>query len=447
MAQDVIRFITAGSVDDGKSTLIGRLLYDSRAVLADQVQALSKARHSRVRAEDADFDLALLTDGLEAEREQGITIDVAYRYFTTAKRKFIVADAPGHEQYTRNMVTGASQSDAAVILIDPTRLDLAGAKLNLLAQTKRHASIVRMLNLKHVVFVVNKMDLFDFSQEVFRAITAAVQELASTIGLLAPQLIPASALKGGNIVSRSIAATWYQGPTLIEWLEAIEDAPTKKNLGLRFPVQFVARQDGQAADDFRGYLGRIESGQVFKGQRIRVLPAGLETTIAQIHISSGSSVPQSTEGAVMATEGQSVVLTLTDDVDVSRGDLIVAALNNEDVAPTLTKKIIADLCWLDGEPLSLARKYLLQHATKTVYAKVQKIQHVLDIQTLSANTGSTSVGLNDIGRVELGLQNLLATDVFDESQATGAFVLVDDATKLTVAAGMIRVAAHHPFNA
>jgi sulfate adenylyltransferase subunit 1 len=234
---------------------------------------------------------------------------------------------------------------------------------------------------------------------------------------------------------------------LIEWLEAIEDAPTKKNLGLRFPVQFVARQDGQAADDFRGYLGRIESGQVFKGQRIRVLPAGLETTIAQIHISSGSSVPQSTEGAVMATKGQSVVLTLTDDVDVSRGDLIVAALNNEDVAPTLTKKIIADLCWLDGEPLSLARKYLLQHATKTVYAKVQKIQHVLDIQTLSANTGSTSVGLNDIGRVELGLQNLLATDVFDESQATGAFVLVDDATKLTVAAGMIRVAAHHPFNA
>lgn len=447
MAQDVIRFITAGSVDDGKSTLIGRLLFDSRAVLADQVQALSKARHSRVRAEDADFDLALLTDGLEAEREQGITIDVAYRYFTTGKRKFIVADAPGHEQYTRNMVTGASQSDAAVILIDPTRLDLTGPKLNLLAQTKRHASIVRLLNLKHVVFVVNKMDLFGFSQEVFRAITAAVQELASTIGLPAPQLIPASALKGGNIVSRSTEAFWYLGPTLLEWLETIEDAPTERNLGLRFPVQFVARQDGEAADDFRGYLGRIESGQVFKGQRVRVLPAGLETSIAQIHISSGSAVSPSAEGAVMATEGQSVVLTLTDDVDVSRGDLIVSALNAEDVQPTLTQKIIADLCWLDREPLSLARKYLLQHATKTVYAKVQKIQHVLDIQTLSANKGSTSVGLNDIGRVELGLQTLLATDVFEESQATGAFVLVDDATKLTVAAGMIRVALHHPFSA
>ncbi len=440
MSQDLIRFITAGSVDDGKSTLIGRLLFDSRAVLADQVQTLSKARHSRVRAEDADFDLALLTDGLEAEREQGITIDVAYRYFTTGKRKFIVADAPGHEQYTRNMVTGASQSDAAVILIDPTRLDFSVAKPNLLAQTKRHASIVRLLNLKHVVFVVNKMDLFGFSQEVFRAITAAVQELASTIGLPAPQLIPASALKGGNIVSRSTEAAWYQGPTLLEWLETIEDAPVEKNLGLRFPVQYVARQDGQAADDFRGYLGRIESGQIFKGQRVRVLPAGLETTIAQIHISSGSAVPPSSEGAVMAHAGQSVVLTLTDDVDVSRGDLIVAALEAEDSQPTLTKKIVADLCWLDTEPLSLARKYLLQHATKTVYAKVQKVQNVLDIETLSASQGQTAVGLNDIGRVELGLQSAVAADLYEESQATGAFVLVDDATKLTVAAGMIRVA-------
>jgi sulfate adenylyltransferase subunit 1 len=440
MAQDLIRFITAGSADDGKSTLIGRLLFDSRAVLADQVQTLSKARHSRVRAEDADFDLALLTDGLEAEREQGITIDVAYRYFTTGKRKFIVADAPGHEQYTRNMVTGASQSDATVILIDPTRLDFSVAKPNLLAQTKRHASIVRLLNLKHVVFVVNKMDLFGFSQEVFRAITAAVQELASTIGLPAPQLIPASALKGGNIVARSAEASWYQGPTLLEWLETIEDAPVEKNLGLRFPVQYVARQDGQAADDFRGYLGRIESGQIFKGQRVRVLPAGLETTIAEIHISSGSAVPPSAEGAVMARAGQSVVVTLTDDVDVSRGDLIVAALDAEDSQPTLTKKIVADLCWLDTEPLSLARKYLLQHATRTVYAKVQKIQNVLDIETLSASQAQTAVGLNDIGRVELGLQSAVAADLYEESQATGAFVLVDDATKLTVAAGMIRVA-------
>lgn len=447
MAQDLIRLITAGSVDDGKSTLIGRLLFDSRAVLADQVQALSKARHSRVRAEDADFDLALLTDGLEAEREQGITIDVAYRYFTTGKRKFIVADAPGHEQYTRNMVTGASQSDAAVILIDPTRLDLSGVKPNLLAQTKRHASIVRLLNLKHVVFIVNKMDLFDFSQEVFRGITRSVQELASTIGLLAPQLIPASALKGDNIARRSTEAEWYQGPTLLDWLETIKDAPTEKNLGLRFPVQYVARQGGQAVDDFRGYLGRIESGQVFKGQRVRILPRGLETTIAQIHISSGSAVPPSPEGAVMAIEGQSVVLTLTDEVDISRGDLIVAALDTEDSQPTLTKKIVADLCWLDSEPLSLARRYLLQHATKTVYARVQKIQNILDIQTLSTNQVSTVIGLNDIGRVELGLQSFIATDLFEESQVTGAFVLVDDATKLTVAAGMIRVARHHPFSA
>jgi sulfate adenylyltransferase subunit 1 len=289
-----------------------------------------------------------------------------------------------------------------------------------------------------VVFVVNKMDLFDFSQEVFRVITRAIQDLAATIGLPSAYSIPASALKGDNIVTRSTRATWYEGPTLLEWLETIDQTASQNNLGLRFPVQYVARQDGQAADDFRGYLGRIESGQMFKGQRVRILPAGIETTIAQIHISSGSALPPSTEGSVMASAGQSVVITLVDDVDVSRGDLIVSVIDTEGSAPTLTKKIIADICWLDHEPLSLVRKYILQHTTNTVYAKVQQIQYVLDIQTLSADRGSASIGLNDIGRIELSLQSAIATDLYEESEATGSFVLVDDATKLTIAAGMIR---------
>lgn len=438
MANGVVRFITAGSVDDGKSTLIGRLLFDSRAVLADQVEALSNARHSRVRAEDADFDLALLTDGLEAEREQGITIDVAYRYFATTHRKFIVADSPGHEQYTRNMVTGASQSDAAVILVDPTRLDLTSDIPDLLAQTKRHATIVRLLGLKHVVFVVNKMDLFEYDKVVFEAITRSVSALTASVGLAPPQLIPVSALKGSNVVNRSEESCWYEGPTLLEWLDSVESSHVESTVGLRFPVQYVARQDGQAADDFRGYLGRIESGQVMKGQRVIILPAGIETSIGKIFISNGIEMPASEEGSVLATQGQSVVLTLTDDVDVSRGDIIVAKQELHGVRPRLTKKLTADLCWLDNEPLSLARKYLLQHGTKTVYAKVQKIENVLDIQSLSAITDSTQIRLNDIGRVELGLQALIATDLYDDLRSTGSFVLIDDATKSTVAAGMIR---------
>jgi len=281
-----VRFITAGSVDDGKSTLIGRLLYDSKAVLADQLLALSKTRHARVKANDAQVDLALLTDGLEAEREQGITIDVAYRYFATAKRKFIVADAPGHEQYTRNLVTGASQADVAVVLVDATRVDLSVEPASLLAQTKRHASIVRLLNLQHVVFAVNKMDLLKFDEGVFNKIRQSVEALAQTIGLPAPVMIPVSALQGDNVVDLSEHTPWYRGPSLLQWLESVEIAQSSRLPALRLPVQYVARQDGSAADDFRGYLGQVESGQILSGQAVRILPAGLVTTVAEIQVAN-----------------------------------------------------------------------------------------------------------------------------------------------------------------
>ncbi len=435
MSQGVVRFITAGSVDDGKSTLIGRLLYDSKAVLADQLLALSKTRHARVKAEDAQVDLALLTDGLEAEREQGITIDVAYRYFTTAKRKFIVADAPGHEQYTRNLVTGASQADVAVILVDATRVDLAAEPAGLLAQTKRHAAIVRLLGLRHVVVAVNKMDLLGFDEDVFNKIRTSVEALARTLGLPVPYLIPVSALKGDNVVELSEATPWYAGPSLLQWLEAVDTGTVPRINALRIPVQYVARQDGSAAEDFRGYLGQVESGVVRRGQKITVLPGGQTTTVAEIQVANAACAAFSASGAEHAQAGQSVVIRLTDDVDVSRGDLLVAT---DEIAPILAKSLQADVCWLDAEPLSLTRKYLLQHTTNTVFAKVRDIEQVLDIQTLSQGLGADTIRTNEIGRINLILQKPIAADLFDDSVATGSFVLIDDATKHTVAAGMIR---------
>ena len=435
MSQGVVRFITAGSVDDGKSTLIGRLLYDSKAVLADQLLALSKTRHARVKAEDAQVDLALLTDGLEAEREQGITIDVAYRYFTTAKRKFIVADAPGHEQYTRNLVTGASQADVAVILVDATRVDLGAEPAGLLAQTKRHAAIVRLLGLRHVVVAVNKMDLLGFDEDVFNKIRTSVEALARTLGLPVPYLIPVSALKGDNVVELSEATPWYAGPSLLQWLEAVDTGTVPRINALRIPVQYVARQDGSAAEDFRGYLGQVESGVVRRGQKITVLPGGQTTTVAEIQVANAACAAFSASGAEHAQAGQSVVIRLTDDVDVSRGDLLVAT---DEIAPILAKSLQADVCWLDAEPLSLTRKYLLQHTTNTVFAKVRDIEQVLDIQTLSQGLGADTIRTNEIGRINLILQKPIAADLFDDSVATGSFVLIDDATKHTVAAGMIR---------
>jgi sulfate adenylyltransferase subunit 1 len=437
--QNVVRFITAGSVDDGKSTLIGRLLYDTKSILVDQLESLSKTKHARVTSSDAGVDLALLTDGLEAEREQGITIDVAYRYFSTPKRKFIVADAPGHEQYTRNLVTGASQSDVAVILVDATRVDLNTSPATLLAQTKRHAAIVHLLGLRHVVFAINKMDLFEFDEKVYNTIKIAIEDLAEKIGLPKPTLIPISALLGANVVSASNNTPWYKGPTLLEWLESLDTSPESEKLGLRFPVQYVARQDGSASDDFRGYLGEIESGSIHKGQKIKVLPGGSEATVSEIYLGNGSSHDKDGSNAVdFAKTGQAVAIQLSEDIDISRGSLFISA--DDSKAPALSKQLSADLCWLDSEPLSLSRKYALRHTTNTVGAKVKNIQQVLDVQTLSHASDVHALSTNEIGRVDFILQKPIVSDLFEQSPRTGAFILIDEATNHTVAAGMIREA-------
>jgi sulfate adenylyltransferase subunit 1 len=423
----VLRFITAGSVDDGKSTLIGRLLYDSKAVLSDQLSALSRAKNKRTVGDE--IDLSLLTDGLEAEREQGITIDVAYRYFATAKRKFIIADTPGHEQYTRNMVTGASTAHAAIILVDATRVTLENGVAQLLPQTKRHSAIVKLLGLQHVIVAINKMDLVDFSEARFNEIRDAYVELARQLGLTNVRFVPVSALKGDNIVSASERMPWYAGEPLLDVLEALP-VETADHAALRFPVQWVARQDGSQADDFRGYMGRIESGEVKVGDAIVVLPANREATVAEIV----APVPGGTAQVDRAFAGQTVTIRLDRDVDVSRGDTFVLAGD----LPQPAKKLEADLCWFDDTPLSTQRKYLLKQTTNTVFARIGAIRQVLDVHTLSHATDRHDLSMNDIGRVQLTLQKPLVADEYDTNPGTGAFVLIDEATHHTVAAGMIR---------
>jgi sulfate adenylyltransferase subunit 1 len=424
----VLRFITAGSVDDGKSTLIGRLLYDSKAVLSDQLSALSRAKNKRTVGDE--IDLSLLTDGLEAEREQGITIDVAYRYFATARRKFIVADTPGHEQYTRNMVTGASTADAAIILIDATRVsyDAAGVA-QLLPQTKRHSAIVRLLGLPHVIVAINKMDLVDYSEQRFNEIRDAYLTLARQLGLNDMIFVPVSALKGDNLVNASEAMPWYAGEPLLDMLENLP-ARSECNGALRFPVQWVARQDGSQEDDFRGYMGRIESGSLAVGQSILVLPAKRRATVQEII----APVPGGTASVESATAGQCVTVRLAEDVDVSRGDTLVA----DDDALVPARKLEADLCWFDDEPLAPQRKYLLKQTTTTVFAKIAAVREVLDVHTLLQATDRHELAMNDIGAVSLTLQKPIVCDSYDVHPATGAFVLIDEATHHTVAAGMIR---------
>ncbi|WP_321961189.1 sulfate adenylyltransferase subunit 1 [Paraburkholderia sp. J7] len=423
----VLRFITAGSVDDGKSTLIGRLLYDSKAVLSDQLSALSRAKNKRTVGDE--IDLSLLTDGLEAEREQGITIDVAYRYFATAKRKFIIADTPGHEQYTRNMVTGASTAHAAIILIDPTRVTVENGVTQLLPQTKRHSAIVKLLGLQHVIVAINKMDLVEYSEATFNLIREAYVALARQLGLNDVRFVPVSALKGDNIVAASERMPWYAGEPL---LDVLEQLPVAQATGeaLRFPVQWVARQDGSSADDFRGYMGRVEAGEVKLGDAITVLPAGRSATVAEII----APVPGGTAQVDRAFAGQTVTIRLTEDVDVSRGDTFVPASDSAQPA----KKLEADLCWFDDEPLSPQRKYLLKQTTSTVFAKIGAVKQVLDVHTLSHATDRHELAMNDIGRVALSLQKPLVCDLYDANPGTGAFVLIDEATHHTVAAGMIR---------
>ncbi|MFC5472543.1 sulfate adenylyltransferase subunit 1 [Paraherbaspirillum soli] len=421
----LLRFITAGSVDDGKSTLIGRLLFDSKGIFADQLDAISRAKHKRTVGDT--IDLSLLTDGLEAEREQGITIDVAYRYFATPKRKFIIADTPGHEQYTRNMVTGASTADAVIILIDVSKVKFGDdGSVELLTQTKRHSTIAHLLQIEHVIVAVNKMDLVDYDQTVYDRIVAAYQDFAKQLGLRDVRPIPLSALAGDNVVAAGDNMPWHRGPTLIELLESLSVYDESHDEPFRFPVQLVARHNGHEANDFRGYMGRIEAGKVSKGDKLVVQPGGQSATVKDILVLEGS-LPS-------AVVGQSVTLLLEEHLDISRGDMLASV----ERPPTLLKTVSADLCWLSEDGLDLRRKYWMKHTSKQIAARITRVDTLLDINTQQRRPAE-SLRLNDIARVSLNVQQPIAADSYDAIRATGAFILIDEVTHQTVAAGMIRL--------
>jgi sulfate adenylyltransferase subunit 1 len=423
--QSLLRFITAGSVDDGKSTLIGRLLFDSKGIFADQLDAMSRSKHKRTVGDAV--DLSLLTDGLEAEREQGITIDVAYRYFATPKRKFIIADTPGHEQYTRNMVTGASTADAVIILVDVSKVKLReDGGVDLLIQTKRHSTIAHLLQIEHVIVAVNKMDLVNYDQDIYNRIVKAYGEFAASLGLKDITPIPLSALSGENVVDRTEKLDWYQGPTLIELLESLSVYDESHDAPFRFPVQLVARHNGHEANDFRGYMGRIEAGKVSVGDKLVVQPSGQSATVKDIVTLEGSH-----QSAVV---GQSVTLLLDEYLDISRGDLLASA----DRPATQLKQLQADVCWMSDEPLDVRRKYWIKHGTKQTSAKVKAIESLLDINTQQRHPAE-GLKLNDIATIELAVQQPLAADAYSDIRATGAFILIDEVTHQTVAAGMIRL--------
>ena len=445
----VLRFITAGSVDDGKSTLIGRLLYDTRSVLSDQLDAIARAGQRRSIAttvSDAAVDLSLLTDGLEAEREQGITIDVAYRYFATARRKFIIADTPGHEQYTRNMVTGASTADAAVILVDATRVTMADGRAQLLPQTRRHAALAHLLGLRHVVVAVNKMDQLGFDPATFDAIVAAFADLAERFGIGDFTAIPMSALHGDNVVRRSSHTPWFHGPVLLQWLEDVDidssDGAACDGGGrtdpLRFAVQLVQKGAPRPDAGARAYLGRISAGELRVGQRVRVLPSDASAVVSAIETFDGD--------LRVAIAGKSVSVRLDREVDVSRGDWLVDA--DVEPQPQLARHIRADLAWLDNEPLAPQRRLWLRHGTRFVLARVRSIDALLDLEkvawhaTAFGDSPPAALGPNGIARVVIEVQNPLPFDVFDRLRAGGAVVLIDATTHHTVAAGMLRGAVH-----
>jgi sulfate adenylyltransferase subunit 1 len=432
----LLRFITAGSVDDGKSTLIGRLLFDSKGIFADQLAAVSRSKHKRTVGDT--IDLSLLTDGLEAEREQGITIDVAYRYFATPKRKFIIADTPGHEQYTRNMVTGASTADAVIILVDVSKVKLGDdGSVELLVQTKRHSTIAKLLQIEHVIVAVNKMDLVNYDQTVYDRIIKAYTAFAETLGLKDITAIPLSALAGDNVVDRGDNMGWYTGPTLIELLEGLSVYDEAHAAPFRFPVQLVARHNGHEANDFRGYMGRIESGKVSVGDELVVQPSGHTATVKEIVTFDGN--------LDTAVAGQSITLLLNEYVDISRGDVLASSGQPS----TLLKQVTADVCWMSDEPLDVRRKYWIKHGTRQTMAKVKAIESILDVNTQqrsavtdqSAGGVPPSLKLNDIARIQVAVQQPLAADAYDDIRATGAFILIDETTHQTVAAGMIRLDA------
>jgi sulfate adenylyltransferase subunit 1 len=405
--------VTAGSVDDGKSTLVGRLLHDAKAVLADQLTAVEVA--SERRGYDG-ADLALLVDGLRAEREQGITIDVAYRYFATANRTFVLADTPGHVQYTRNTVTGASTADVAVILVD--------ARNGVLDQTKRHAAVAALLRVEHVVLAVNKMDLVDYAEPVFDSIVGDFAAAAASLGLDSFTPIPVAALGGDNVVERSTRTGWYAGPSLLDHLERIESS-TGAEVPARFPVQMVVRPRSAEHPDYRGYAGRVEAGALRDGDAVVVLPSGRTSTVAGIDTPDGSLDE--------AAPGRSVVVRLADDIDVARGDLIAV---DRDPRPTVARSLTATVCWLAEQPLRAGDRFALRHGTRDVPAIVDAVETRLDITTLKHDQ-SDELQLNDIGAIRLRTAEPVPVDPYQLNRSTGAFLLVDEDGGATVAAGMV----------
>ena len=412
----LLRLLTCGSVDDGKSTLIGRLLFDTKTILADTLNAIEKTSQKRGLGA---VDLSLLTDGLQAEREQGITIDVAYRYFSTGTRKYIIADAPGHEQYTRNMVTAASTANLAIILID--------ARKGMLTQTRRHSKLAALVGIPHLVVAINKMDLVDYSQETYEKIKADYLAFAAKVGIEDVRFIPLSALNGDMIVDRGESLNWYAGPTLMEILEETPGAHTEHDEPFRFPVQFVCRpQDSANPDlhDYRGFMGRVESGSIKVGDRVTVLPNGIESTIKAVQIGGVDIGEAFTE--------QSVTILLADEIDCSRGDMIVKS----EEAPAAVKEIRATVCWLAEAPLDRARTYLIRHTTRDSKAKLTGIDHRLDVNTLE-NLPAEKLAMNDIAEVMFKLAQPLFVDPYTENRGTGAFIVIDESNNNTVGAGMI----------
>jgi len=411
---ELLRFTTAGSVDDGKSTLIGRLLYDTKTAFEDQLQHVEDVSKRRG---DERVNLALLTDGLRAEREQGITIDVAYRYFATKHRKFIIADTPGHIQYTRNMVTGASTANLAIVLVD--------ARNGLVEQSRRHAFIASMLRIPHIVFAVNKMDLVNWDEQVFRDIEADFRNLAARLDVQDIAFIPISALTGANVVDRSKEMPWYHGPTLLYHLETVHIASDRNLIDVRFPVQWVLRPQSDEYHDYRGYAGQVAGGVMRPGDEVMVLPSGLPTKITKIE--------QGGKAIEAAFSPRSVTVHLADDLDISRGDMICRP-NNQ---PTVSQDLDAMVCWMSDKPLQVRGRYALKHTTRWTRAVVTDMLYRIDVNTGHRDESSKEMKLNELGRIRIRAMNPVIHDSYKQNRVTGSFILVDEATNATVAAGML----------
>ncbi len=415
--KDLLRFLTCGNVDDGKSTLIGRLLFDSKLIFEDQLAAIKKDSQ-KFNTTDGEFDLALLVDGLQSEREQGITIDVAYRYFSTEKRKFIIGDTPGHEQYTRNMVTGASTCDLAIVMVD--------ARYGIQTQTKRHSYICSLLGIKHIIVAINKMDLMEFSEDVYKKIEADYIAMAENFDIPDIRFVPLSALNGDNVVKVSEHTPWYKGETLMELLETVEIDRDNEVDHMRFPVQYVNRPNL----DFRGFCGTLASGTVKVGDTVVALPSGKSSKVKTIYTFDGD--------LQQAQSGQAITLTLEDEIDVSRGDMLV----HVDAQPAVTNAMNAHIVWMDDNPLQVNKEYLFKFATKSCAGKIDMIEHKVDVNTLKEHAlNSETLELNEIALASLRLADNVAVDSYKQLRATGSFIIIDRLTNVTVGAGMVKTPA------